>query len=182
VDVGIANGWLPEEFAAVGVPMSRRGAGFEDHLAAMRACWGPDPVEHSGPRYPIPCALVGPKPFAGRLPVLIGALAPVAIERAARLGDGVILGLRDWDSARDQISAYRDAGGRGRIVLRAGPMLADAQHAEPPTTFTPACVIDDLERAAALGVDEVIWDLNIVGMHPDEQIHEMEQLASRLQS
>ena len=46
LDVGLGQGWLPEEFVATGVPTSRRGQGFEDHLAAMRACWGPDPVEH----------------------------------------------------------------------------------------------------------------------------------------
>ena len=43
---GVGQGWMPEEFEAVGVPMARRGAGFEEHLAAMRACWQPDPVEH----------------------------------------------------------------------------------------------------------------------------------------
>ena len=43
--------WMPEEFAAVGVPLTRRGAGFEDHLAAMRACWAPDPVEYDGRRF-----------------------------------------------------------------------------------------------------------------------------------
>ena len=41
LDVGLGQGWLPEEFVATGVPTDRRGRGFEDHLAAMRACWGP---------------------------------------------------------------------------------------------------------------------------------------------
>ena len=51
---GIGQGWMPEEFEAVGVPMARRGAGFEEHVAAMRACWRPDPVEHLGRWYRIP--------------------------------------------------------------------------------------------------------------------------------
>jgi alkanesulfonate monooxygenase SsuD/methylene tetrahydromethanopterin reductase-like flavin-dependent oxidoreductase (luciferase family) len=54
VVAGIALGWMPEELAATGVPVSGRGARFEEHLAAMRACWGPDPVEHHGASYQLP--------------------------------------------------------------------------------------------------------------------------------
>ncbi|HEX6668995.1 MAG TPA: LLM class flavin-dependent oxidoreductase [Gemmatimonadales bacterium] len=103
VVAGIGQGWLPEEFAAVGVLLTRRGAGFEEHLAAMRACWAPDPVEHHGPRYQIPRSKIGPKPFNGHLPVLIGGVARPAVERAARLGDGITLASRDWDSTLTQI-------------------------------------------------------------------------------
>jgi alkanesulfonate monooxygenase SsuD/methylene tetrahydromethanopterin reductase-like flavin-dependent oxidoreductase (luciferase family) len=71
VVVGIGQGWMPEEFTASGVPPTRPGAGFEDHLAALRACWGPDPIEHAGPRYQIPRSRIGPKPAQDPLPVLI---------------------------------------------------------------------------------------------------------------
>ena len=63
---GIGQGWMPEEFEAVGVPMARRGAGFEEHLATMRACWQPDPVEHLGRWYRIPRSRIGPKPVKVR--------------------------------------------------------------------------------------------------------------------
>ena len=42
--VGIGQGWMEQEFQAAGVSMKRRGAGFEEHILAMRAVWGPDPV------------------------------------------------------------------------------------------------------------------------------------------
>ena len=42
--VGIGQGWMEQEFVAAGVPMKRRGAGFEEHIRAMQAVWGPDPV------------------------------------------------------------------------------------------------------------------------------------------
>jgi probable F420-dependent oxidoreductase len=170
VEVGIANGWLTEEFAAVGVPLGRRGAGFESHLAAMRACWGPDPVEHEDRFYPIAPSRIGPKPVNGTLPVLIGGLAPAALTRAARLADGVILGFRGWDGTREQIAAYRDAGGTGRVVVRAGPMPG-------VDTFAPHRIVEDLEEAAASGIDEVLWDLNIVELRIEEQVEAMEALA-----
>jgi alkanesulfonate monooxygenase SsuD/methylene tetrahydromethanopterin reductase-like flavin-dependent oxidoreductase (luciferase family) len=52
---------IPEEFTAAGVPIGRRGSGFVEHVAAMRACWGPDPVEFHGDHYQIPRSTVGPK-------------------------------------------------------------------------------------------------------------------------
>jgi probable F420-dependent oxidoreductase len=170
VDVGIANGWMPEEFAAVGVSPRRRGRGFESHLAAMRACWGPDPVALDDRFYPIAPSNIAPKPVNGRPPVLIGGLAPAALARAARLGDGVILGFRDWDNTCEQIAGYRDAGGSGRVVLRAGPMPG-------LDTWTPDRVAQDLADAAAVGVEEVLWDLNIIELGIDEQLEAMEALA-----
>ena len=86
--VGIGQGWMEQEFAAAGVSMKRRGAGFEEHTRAMQAVWGPDPgelrravlpdprVRH---RVPSPSRPGGPR-------LLVGAAAPSAVERAARLG------------------------------------------------------------------------------------------------
>ena len=59
---GIGQGWMEHEFVAAGVPMSRRGAGFEEHVRAMQAVWGPDPVRFEGRFYRIPEAEIGPKP------------------------------------------------------------------------------------------------------------------------
>ena len=46
--VGLGQGWMQQEFDAAGVRMTRRGSGFEEHLRAMRAVWGPDPVQLRG--------------------------------------------------------------------------------------------------------------------------------------
>ena len=59
---GLGQGYSPEEFAAANVPMSRRGAGFEEFIEAMRAAWGPDPVRFSGRFYEIPESQINPKP------------------------------------------------------------------------------------------------------------------------
>lgn len=179
LDVGIGQGWLPEEFTATGVPISRRGAGFEEHLAAMRACWGPDPVEHDGPRYRIPRAKVGPKPVQTRLPVLIGAVARPAVERAARIGDGFITALRDWAATRTEIAWYRDAGGTGPVVLRAGLMQGNADPSAFPSVIA-ATAIDMLGQATDAGIDEVHFDLTLAGLDPDRQVTALEAIASSL--
>jgi probable F420-dependent oxidoreductase len=152
VIAGIGQGWMPEEFEVAGVAASQSGARFEEHISVMRACWAPGPVEHDGLYYTVPRSNTGPKPAAGRVPLLIGAVAPTAIERAARLGDGYVVALVEWDAIAAQLDQYRAAGGRGPVVLRA--------NGDEP----------DLDRAAALGIDEVIWDMTFTDRDPDAQI------------
>jgi alkanesulfonate monooxygenase SsuD/methylene tetrahydromethanopterin reductase-like flavin-dependent oxidoreductase (luciferase family) len=37
--VGVGQGWMEQEFEAAGVSIKRRGAGFEEHILAMRTVW-----------------------------------------------------------------------------------------------------------------------------------------------
>jgi alkanesulfonate monooxygenase SsuD/methylene tetrahydromethanopterin reductase-like flavin-dependent oxidoreductase (luciferase family) len=48
VVAGVTSGWMAEEFAVTGVPRTRMGDGFDDHLAAMRAVWGRIPLSTKG--------------------------------------------------------------------------------------------------------------------------------------
>ena len=86
VIAGLGQGYAPEEFAAANVPMSRRGAGFEEFIRAMRAAWGADPVSFSGRFYNIPESEINPKPLQdGGPPIIIAAMKETAVERAPRL-------------------------------------------------------------------------------------------------
>ena len=188
LDAGIGQGGggtaatsycIPEEFAAAGVPISRRGAGFAEHVAAMRACWGPDPVEYHGDHYQIPLSTVGPKPWANTIPLFFGAGVRPAIERAARIGDGFItvaLPLK-WDNTRTQIRWYRDAGGTGTVVVNSIQAYPDGPIS--PTVFTDA-VLEDLDRAVAVGADEMHFSLNLASVHPERQVELFEALAAQL--
>lgn len=182
LDAGIGQGggtmeppfYIPEEFTVAGVPASRRGAGFVEHVAAMRACWGPDPVEHHGEYYEIPPSLVGPKPYGKTIPLFIGALTRRTIERAARIGDGFITVALDWDEIRTKIRWYRDAGGAsGTVVVNTIQTLPGAT----PASFADA-VMADLTRAAEAGADEMHLALNLDPVHPDEQVEFLEALAA----
>jgi probable F420-dependent oxidoreductase len=181
LDIGLGLGWLPEEFEATGVSMAHRAGRFEECIAAMRACWAPDPVEHHGAHYEIPRSKIGPKPRDGVLRVFIGGVARAAVERAARIGDGLTIGFRNWEDSLTQIGWYRAAGGTGPVVAKGGPMLPDAEHAVPPSTWSEPTIVDDLRRARDAGIDEFVWDLNIVGYEPARQVEILESLAQRLE-
>lgn len=169
---------IPEEFTAAGVPTGRRGAGFVEHVAAMRACWQPDPVEFHGEHYEIPRSTVGPKPHAGTIPVYLGALVRATIERAAHQADGVVMVALDWDETRTRIGWYRDAGGTGKVLVNTIP--GGPGGSPTPAGFTGA-VLADLERAAAAGVDEMHISLNLGDpVPPDRQAELLGALAAEL--
>jgi probable F420-dependent oxidoreductase len=169
---------IPEEFTAAGVPIGRRGSRFVEHVAAMRACWGPDPVEFRGEHYQIPRSTVGPKPYAGTIPLFFGANVRPAVERAARLADGIVLVALDWDEARTKIGWYRDAGGTGTVVLYT--IQRDPGGDVTAAPFIDA-VLSDLERARAVGADEMHITLNLVTpTPPDRQAELLGALAAAL--
>jgi len=181
LDLGLARGWLPQEFEATGVPAGDRAAAFEESVAALRACWEPDPVAFDGRHVRVPPALVGPKPHGGRrIAIQVGGVARPAIERAARIGDGLTVAFRNWEDTAEQVGWWRAAGGTGPLTVKAGPMLADAEHATPPVTWTPDHLLDSLARIATLGVHQLVWDLNIVGTPVDEQVALLTDLAPKL--
>jgi alkanesulfonate monooxygenase SsuD/methylene tetrahydromethanopterin reductase-like flavin-dependent oxidoreductase (luciferase family) len=178
LDVGLGQGWLPEEFVATGVPTDRRGRGFEDHLAAMRACWGPDPVEHRSDDYVIPTAKVGPKPVRGAdIPLLIGAVARPAVERAARLG-GFVTGVRDWDSSATEIGWYHAAGGTGPVVVQV--MSSWGADAGEPVDAFAAWAVAEVDHAGAVGADEIRFELNLTSVPVERQVAALEALATAL--
>jgi hypothetical protein len=148
-----------------------------EHVAAMRACWGPDPVEYHGEHYRIPLSTVGPKPWANTIPLFFGALTRRTIERAARIGDGFITVALDWDITRNHIRWYRDAGGTGTVMVNSIQAYPDGPIS--PTVFTDA-VLNDLDRTAAVGADEMHITLNLTPVHPDQQVELLEALAAQL--
>lgn len=167
--VGIGQGWMDQEFEAAGVSMKRRGAGFEEHILAMRAVWGPDPVSFEGRFYRIPEADIGPKPVRPGGPrLLAGAGSSAGIERAGRLGVGLTLVIFDWDTIHEAIETFRAAASAAAhdpdalpIMLQVnGNVTAEPLDERGPLLGSPDQVAADLDQAAELGVEHVYWNSN----------------------
>jgi probable F420-dependent oxidoreductase len=175
LDAGLGLGWSPDEFAAVGVDLARRGDRAVEYLKCLRAIWTEDPVEFSGEFYQVPRGWVDPKPVQRPYPpILLGGTAERALVRIGRIADGWISSSRvPGSQIPAAVKTIRDAAhqaGRDpadvRIIVRGSLRLRDTDNADDPTmTGTADKIAEDLERYAAAGTDEVFLDLNF-----DEQI------------
>lgn len=87
VALGAGAGWIKEEFDLLGVDFKTRGRRFNECIEVLRKLWSGEMVEHKGEFFDFPRILMRPTPRK-KLPVLIGGISPVALRRAARLGDG----------------------------------------------------------------------------------------------
>src|ERR1700722_9661174 len=90
LDLGIGNGWLPEEFTGSGASLAGRGARAEEYVGALRALWSCDRGYH-GTFFDIPPGRQDPPPVQRPgPPILLGGTSEAAMERAGRIGDGWI--------------------------------------------------------------------------------------------
>ncbi|GLZ11805.1 LLM class F420-dependent oxidoreductase [Actinomadura sp. NBRC 104425] len=170
LDLGLGLGWMPEEFAAVGAPMERRGARAEEFLTVLRTLWSDEVSRFDGEFYRLPPVRMEPKPVqTPGPPVLLGGASEPALRRAGRLAAGWVSSSRaDLTAIGASIRVVREAAeqaGRDpdalRIVCRGAvrlrePGLPDRR----PLTGSPEEVRGDMAELAAHGVTELFVDLN----------------------
>ena len=165
VIAGLAQGWIPQEFEAANVSMSRRGAAIDEVAAAMRACWGPDPVEYHGDLYRIAPSEVNPKPAQAHIPILYAPGSEAAVRRAARRADGVFLGGTEAEIRSDvrlfrntALAAGRDPTGLRVIVQALVPITRrPMRHDRPFLGGSPEQIAEDLQITRELAVSDVYF-------------------------
>jgi len=140
VALGVSLGGRPEEYAAVGVPMSRRVTVFRESVAVIRGLLAGEPVDLQGQFFRLEKAIVRP---AARVPLYVGGHAEGALRRAGELGDGWIMSpfgtVRDFPRLWRAVQDAARAAARNPDALVAGRLVYVA-------------VDDDRDRArAALG-------------------------------
>ena len=101
---GVGVGWARQEFEALGVPFTRRGAMADDYLAAIRACWTSDVASHEGPFVSFRDVGTTPRPLRSpHPPIWVGGSSDAALRRTVRFGQG-------WHPIRPRVSWLRETG------------------------------------------------------------------------
>ena len=173
LDLGLGIGWMPEEFAATGASMARRGARAAEYVAVLRELWADGRSEFGGEFYDIPRSSVAPKPVQpGGPPILLGGLARPALERAGRIADGWVTSSRtDLSRIAEGVGVIRAAAAEAgrdpdamRIVCR-GVVRAGAEATAPGggrllLSGRPDQIREDTRWLAGQGVTEIFYDLN----------------------
>lgn len=184
----LGQGWSHDEFAVVNVSPKRKGAGFEEFLLALLAVWGPDPVKFDGRFYRIPESEIGPKPVQQpRPPVLIGGFAPASVQRTARLGLGLNPVAFDAQMLTRLLESFRTAAVQaGRdpaklpVMVRANVHISDmpAEGQRHMFNGSIAQVVEDAQRVAELGVDQLFLDFYSTEVPPEQQLRYVDQVRA----
>jgi probable F420-dependent oxidoreductase len=114
VALGLAAGWMREEFAAMDQEFSNRGKRLDESIEIYRALWAGGAVEHHGKYYDFPRLRVSPAPSAP-IPIYCGGISDAAVKRAATLCDGWIGTLQDIEQLREfvaKLDRMREEAGR----------------------------------------------------------------------
>jgi len=142
-DLGVAIGYREFEFAAFHRQLRHRPSLLEEGVEILRRAWRGDAINFNGQRFQVGNLRVAPQPEHTPR-ILIGGMAPPAIERAARIGDGF---LSTGGIGHDvYVAALQKAGKRPQDgVICAGDW---------------AIVSDDPEREAATIGAHVLYQSN----------------------
>ena len=86
--LGLGVGWIHIEYQSLGEDFATRGRRLDEQIEVLRALWTGPSVAFEGTWHSIPDAGICPPPVQRPIPLWFGGHAPVAIRRAARVGDG----------------------------------------------------------------------------------------------
>lgn len=188
--LGVGAGWMDEEFEALGVPRSERGARTDEYIELMRALWRADgPTSFLGKYFRFDEMQLATRPHTtGGPPIWVGGNTPAALRRVGRVGDGW-LGFEVFpDRLPDSITRIKKAAldaGRdpSSIVLsvRRGLLptfqVTNFLPERRSVSGQPIEVADELNRYADAGVTLIVFD---VAMPHSDLIKTMEWFSGEV--
>jgi len=114
--LGVGAGHVEGEFALLGLDFAARGRHVEAALPAIRAALDDEYPALSGGAWGLDgSAALSPRPVQASLPIWVGGSSPVAVRRAAQLGDGWLpqgIRPRDLPGVVERIRRLRAEAGR----------------------------------------------------------------------
>jgi probable F420-dependent oxidoreductase len=140
---GVGAGWMEAEFRALGVPRKERGAITDLALEFLGRCFAADEVEANGQKF-----LFRPRP--ARPPIFVGGLAPHALRRAARFGDG-------WmPTGADPKKLAAPIRELGELFAAAGKPAPEVVALTSAPKGAPVEIVDRARALAEIGVTRLV--------------------------
>ena len=108
--LGVAPGYVQEEFAGLMVPYEERFKRFEEALDLMQLAWKGEPFSFSGRFFEVPETRLSPAPVqAGGPPLWYGVSGPRLLRRAARRGAALAISPRHTVAeVREHLRQYEE--------------------------------------------------------------------------
>jgi probable F420-dependent oxidoreductase len=158
--LGVGVGWSPEEFAWCGAPYEGRGRRADEAIEVLRLILGGGMVDHHGEFFDFDKLQMSPAPTVP-VPFYVGGHTPVALRRAARVGDGWASAMMRFDDLRATIDEL------GRLRAEYG---REAQPFEIQAVCVDRSGLDGYRQQRDIGVTDVItipWLMDGVGFDGD---------------
>jgi len=179
--LGVTASWQQDEYDALGVPYTERGAVLDEVIGACRALWSTAPASFHGRYVNFDGMFCSPRPAPGeRIQVWFGGkFTPRQIRRIVSMGDGWMPfgGLRM--TVPEKAAAIAEL--RSRYV-EAGrdPSTLEVCDALPPADSV-AETLDQVPALAEVGVTMVRVHLRRVSSGPDAVIPALEEVVKRFE-
>lgn len=160
--------WHEEEYAALGVPFTERGARLDEHLSAWKALWTDTPASFRGRHYTFTDVYMEPKPFRPGGPRLWfggSRISPFIIRRLIEHGHGFHpFGQPSSEEIEPVRAALRAAGRSDEEIEIVGGLRP---------TFTDSHSPADLARA----LETVPWQIEqgytSICFNPSQYVHDL---------
>jgi len=123
--IGVAPGYVTEEFAGFMVPYDQRVSRFEEIIDILQGFWSNEIFEHSGKYFTIPPTRLSPKPIqAGGPQIWYGVSGPRMLARAADR-HALFTGSprHSVDELGDHLKIYRDRANEIGFVPSGTPIM-----------------------------------------------------------
>ncbi len=172
--VGIAVGWMKEQFELLGVEFDKRGPRTTEAIRAMRHMWAAAEVDFHGEFYDLSGFMMYPKPVRPEgIPIWLGGAAKPVLRRVAEVGDGwqpVAVNPDEFAELKTILGEYLEAEGRtfDDITLSVRPLWKMPMNG------------DTLNAYAELGVTELVCDTSFGHETLGEALEEIEALGEKL--
>jgi probable F420-dependent oxidoreductase len=125
--LGIAIGWNPVEYEALGQSFATRGQRLEEQIGLLRRLWTERSVIYSGRFDHITGAGLAPLPVRRPIPIWLGGASAVAYRRIGKLADGWFPRVEpgpELDAARAVIAAAAADAGRDASAIGMEPRVS----------------------------------------------------------
>ena len=188
VILGVGAGGAPDEFAALGISESQRGARTDEYLAAMVQLWTTDPSSFRGRFVDFENVRFAPKPAQyPHPPIWVGGRSDAALRRAARFGEAwhpTYMPLEALRERMDRLAATSAEIGRDvppQTTLHLSVAFDDRDVGSAVRRYgrgAPEQVAEDLACYRSMGVGTIVC--NFRGASTDEVRRAMETFARRV--
>ncbi|MGD9751702.1 MAG: TIGR03619 family F420-dependent LLM class oxidoreductase [Acidimicrobiia bacterium] len=198
--LGVGEGWMAEEFTALGIDPAEKGRRTVECIEIYKRCWLDDVVSFDGEFHRFAELSMDPKPVQRpHPPIIYGGVSPLGARRAARRCDGFYPLFLDpfaeparYRSHQDEIRRVLDEIGRdpatftmmgaATVHLTDRDGSGDGAAGRSPDgrrmicTGRPADVVEDLARFAAEGYSLLV--LKVVC--PSGDVSELRDTIARI--